>query len=57
MDVDPPPAPPRPRSCFRPASRDDRSSGQVVAHGLAFSYWLLRITTDQKRLDMRFKEE
>ena len=30
---------------------------QVVAHGLAFSYWLLRIATDKKRIDMRFKEE
>ncbi|CAN0512703.1 unnamed protein product, partial [Ectocarpus sp. 8 AP-2014] len=31
--------------------------GLVVAHVLAFSYWLLRITTDKKRLEMRFKEE
>lgn len=30
---------------------------QVAAHGLAFAYWLLRITTDKKRVDMRFKEE
>lgn len=30
---------------------------KVGAHILAFSYWVLRITTDKKRLEMRFKEE
>lgn len=30
---------------------------KVAAHALAFSYWVLRISTDKKRLEMRFKEE
>lgn len=30
---------------------------QIGAHLLAFSYWVLQITTDKKKLDMRFKEE
>ncbi|CAM9593208.1 unnamed protein product [Laminaria digitata] len=31
--------------------------GLVGAHILAFLYWVLRISTDKKRLEMRFKEE